>query len=178
MKKARLTMENIKTDLRIKMKHGYKWLAFTSSMFFVILVIIFVVAAFRVDVSGFLTDFIYCLVGEVVLLYVTIRQLKNLIMLHENIKKMNCIVMDKLVYAEEKDRYRRTTRDERFCLHFLQYGKYIIPKENYKWSSDFSMSDVGVYNYANNGDEFYLVLSKPNNGKILFAYNAKMFEMG
>ena len=98
-------------------------------------------------------------------------------MLHENLKKTNSIVIDKLVCAEEKDRYSRTTRDERFCLNFLQYGKYTIPKENYKWSSDFSMSDSGVYNYANNGDEFYLVLSKPSNGKILFAYNTKMFEM-
>ena len=39
------------------------------------------------------------------------------------------------------------------------------------------MSDQMAYIYSECDDEFYLVLSKPNTGKIVLAYNTKMFEL-
>ena len=61
-------------------------------------------------------------------------------------------------------------------LRFASYSKYKIPGENYSWSDLHCMNDKTVYSYAECGDEFYLVLSKPHTGKILLAYNAKMFD--
>lgn len=173
MQKEKLSIENIKTDLHFEIKKGYKELAGFSSLFLVMLGL--VLAVFKFDISDFVFHFLGLIV-EVFLSYLIIRQLKNLTMLHENVKEMNCIVMDKLINAEYKDRHSRRTIGERYCLHFSQYGKYVIPAENYKWSSAFSMSDEDVYNHANNGDEFYLVLSS-HKGKILYVYNTKIFEV-
>lgn len=87
------------------------------------------------------------------------------------------MVADKLVHIETKiRRYRRHIKTYHY-FHFSQYGIFEVPVENYKWSETFSMSSHGVYNYSKDGDEFYLVLSERNTGKILFAYNKKMFEM-
>ncbi len=66
---------------------------------------------------------------------------------------------------------------EIYHLTFSGYGEYVVPQENYSWSQNFSMTAKGVYNYSDYGDEFYLVLSKPNTGKILLVYNTKMFDL-
>ena len=48
---------------------------------------------------------------------------------------------------------------------------------NYSWSELYYMNDNLAYNNSECGDEFYLVLSKPHTGKIVLAYNTKMFEL-
>ena len=39
------------------------------------------------------------------------------------------------------------------------------------------MTAKGVHDLAFEGDEYYLVLSKPHSGKILLAYPAKYFQL-
>ncbi len=51
----------------------------------------------------------------------------------------------------------------------------MIPDNSYSWSTLFAT--LSVYESSDYSDEFYLVLSKPHTGKILYAYNKKMFEM-
>ena len=61
-----------------------------------------------------------------------------------------------------------------YCtLHFNGYGDYRVPERNYRWSKEYAMTAKGVHNLAFEGDEYYLVLSRPHNGAILLAYNAK-----
>ena len=174
MQKEKLTINNIRADLQLKMKEGYKKLALFSTLFLVMLVLI--ITTFHAITLNFIFKWFIGIVAEIILLLLIIRQIKNSTMLHGCFKTTNCIVKDRLINTEFKDKYSRKVRDERYHLEFSQYGNYVIPAENYKWSSTFSMSAEGVYNYANSGDEFYLVLSKPHTGKILFAYNTKMFE--
>ena len=62
-------------------------------------------------------------------------------------------------------------------LHFNGYGDYKVPEKNYRWSKEYAMTAKGVHNLAFEGDEYYLVLSKPHSGTVLLAYNAKLFEL-
>ena len=101
----------------------------------------------------------------------------HLVRLHRAISGNGSLVRDKLINAEEIEHYsRHRGRYSVYWLHFSGYGSYKIPAENYTWSNTYSMSAMGVYHYALSGDEFYLVLSKPHTGKILMAYNCKLFE--
>lgn len=62
-------------------------------------------------------------------------------------------------------------------LRFNGYGEYKVPDTNYPWSKEYPMTSEGVYHTSFDGDEFYLVLSKPHSGKILLAYPAKYFQL-
>ena len=65
-----------------------------------------------------------------------------------------------------------------YCtLHFNCYGDYKVPEKNYRWSKEYAMTAKGVHDLAFEGDEYYLVLSKPHSGKILLAYPAKYFQL-
>ena len=88
------------------------------------------------------------------------------------------MVRDKLINAEERVHYTRHGGQYfTYHLRFYNYGWYKIPDENYAWSIAGSMYSSGVYRDSQCGDEFYLVLSKPHNGKILMAYPCKLFEL-
>ena len=174
MQKEKLTINNIRVDLRVEIINVYKKLALFSTLFLVMLILIII--AFRANFLNFVFKWFMGIVAEIVLFFLIIREIKKLTMLHRCFKTTNCIVKDKLINSEFKGRYSRKVVDERYHLNFSQYGSYVIPTENYKWSSTFSMSDTGVYNYSQRDDEFYLVLSKPNTGKILYVYNTKIFE--
>ena len=179
MQKEILTLKNIKKDLHREIKSGYVRLTLLSAFFIFAFLILFMV--FKIDFTYVFREMLAILIGEVVIFCVIIRLIIKQVNLHLSLKSKTCIVKDKLVGLQIRERqngsYRRRIYDEDYCLVFSQYGEYIIPDENYKWSSDYSMSSRGVYNYANNGDEFYLVLSKRHTGKIMFAYNTKMFEL-
>ena len=103
-------------------------------------------------------------------------QILDIIELHKAFHNVERIVKDKIV-SKETRRYNRMRKRGYFRLRFSNYGVYMIPDESYSWSSMFRMLHKKVYESSDYGDEFYLVLSKPNNGKILFVYNTKMFEM-
>ena len=91
-------------------------------------------------------------------------------------KRPGEVVKDRLVGKEMKDYLVRYNYGKSYYLYFASYGKYKILMDSYGWSELFYLSDGAVYGYAEYGDEFYLVLSKPHTGKILLAYNAKMFD--
>ena len=175
MQKEKLTINSIKSDLRLKITDTFKKLALFSVLFLALLVLIIIV--FPSISLAFVFKWLVGIAAEIFLLISIIRYIKNLMLLHGCLKSTDCIVKDRLVNATFKDRYSRKTRDERYRLNFSQYGDYVIPAENYKWSPSLTMSDTGVYNCAKKDDEFYLVLSKPHAGKILLAYNADFFEL-
>ena len=95
-------------------------------------------------------------------------------LLRDSLKNEVCIVKDTLVKSDYISRRRGGN------IHFLifsQYGKYIVPYENYSWSSEFCTSVGGVITHAFEGTEYYLVVSKAPYQKVLYAYNTNLFEL-
>lgn len=92
--------------------------------------------------------------------------------------KKPVIVKDTLVSSEGEASHSTHTYRTYYCtLCFAHYGEYFVPEKNHRWSKLYPLSCKGEYIYAMPGDEYYLVLSKPHSGKILLAYNAKLFEL-
>lgn len=106
----------------------------------------------------------------------TIASIARIRMFRSLSKKPGSIVKDRLVGKEVKDHLVRWRHYETLHLYFSSYGEYAIPGMSYEWSDLYYMDSDTVYMHAECGDEFYLVLSKPHTGKILHAYNAKMFD--
>lgn len=175
MQKEKFTLDNIKRDLYYEIKTGYKQI-FIFSLFFAVLFLLFI-PIFKLRIFFFSVSFILAFILEIYLLYMIIKKIIYLKRLKVNLTGEYCVEKDKLVNVIIEERTARHRIINIYHLHFLHYGEYIVPDENYKWSSEFSTSDRGIYNYSNIGDEFYLVLSKPYRRKILYAYNSKMFEL-
>ena len=90
------------------------------------------------------------------------------------------IVKDKLASSEGDDSMyamHHSYRTSWCILHFNCYGDYDVPEKNYSWSKENATTAKGIYNLAFEGGEYYLVLSKPHNGKILLVYNTELFEL-
>ena len=179
MKREMLTVENIKTDLRKELKSGYSMLISTTLIFVAIVAVIIGIGTEKyIEASMVLSQVFFCLAATL-MLYVVVTQAIKVIRLHKIFYNTDYIVTDKLVGMETEEHYNRVTLgvDVIYHLHFSGYGKYTIPLENYQWSSMYSMTNKGVYSYSACEDEFYLVLSRAHTGKILMAYNTKLFEM-
>ena len=176
MQKDKLTMKDIKTDLHKELKNSYFRLVVFSLLFAAISALIYFINPVKfVDVRLFIYLLIFIALAAL-LLYLVIVQTVDIIKLNKMFRNPACIVKDKLVGMEIKEYYNRYGITTEHHLFFSGYGEYVIPPENYTWSQNFNMSDKSVYNCSTCGDEFYLVLSKPHTGKILLAYNTKMFE--
>lgn len=66
-----------------------------------------------------------------------------------------------------------------FVLYFPE-GRFVPPYKTFTWSKDFSMTNKGLFLYAEPGDEFYLLIGQSLQGKpkreILLACPAKLFR--
>lgn len=88
------------------------------------------------------------------------------------------VAKDTLISSEGDSYYATTRGSSSWCvLHFNGYGDYKVPVKNYPWSKENAMTPEGVYHTSFDGNEFYLVLSRPHNGKILLAYNTELFRL-
>ncbi len=62
-----------------------------------------------------------------------------------------------------------------YFIHFKQYGKFLLYRDNYKWSEIFKyMSDKTIYDCTSVGDTFYLAIL--GDKKIGMVYNTKLFK--
>lgn len=62
-----------------------------------------------------------------------------------------------------------------FRLQFAKHKNFYIPEGKlYRWSDKYRMEHWAVYRWAEIGDEFYLITV---NGKVLYVYNTKHFEL-
>lgn len=182
MVKEKLTIENIKSDLKHARKQNYSNLgALTILLVFTVL---FTYWFFHIIKSMDYYEFkAYALVACFVLLlflifFVILIYIRSTVKICRILKGDIRIVKGKLVGKDCKEhthRYRGVVKY--YYLYFSEYDEYIIPKENYRWSSQYSLSDAGVYYLCDSDDEFYLVLFKEHVGGILLLYNTKMFEL-
>ena len=175
MKKETLLFDHILQDIRSSRKENIKSIVFYGSLLTVLGALL--IASYSLAPVLFIYYLLCYAVALGTLVYKIVKHSCHLAALSHSARDADCLVTDKLVNAESIDRYRGNNPIGRYRLHFAQYGQYLIPRKNYVWSETFSMSDQGVYNYSIPGDEFYLILSKPHSGKILFAYNKKMFDL-
>lgn len=175
MQKEKLTLQHIQKDVNSgKKEHIIRAILFSLLLIALVFSFIF---GFRMAPADFLDELPLVLIGGGILLYRIIHHVLYITVRYRSASLPDRIVKDTLINAEYIDRYQLSLFPRRYLFHFARCGKYIVPEKNYTWSAAFSMSDEGVFNYAVNGDAFYLVLSKPHAGKILCAYNAKLFEL-
>lgn len=76
--------------------------------------------------------------------------------------------------AGTRGRCRRETI-YRYILHFESKKSFVIPKDNYLWSTETPMSDMAVFNVTHRGDTM-TVVTKKDTGEIVVAYNNNLFE--
>ena len=108
---------------------------------------------------------------------------------HKEFKKIKTVsnddfelIVDILLDVKEKDSYFDTRHsgityymNKPYCLVFSK-GEYYVPKcKNYKWSNLHCMTDEDVYNYAKEGNKYFLAVGK--NNTILSAYMVDLFEL-
>lgn len=177
MEKDILTREKIKQDYKSISRKGVLPLIL-GSISLIALLALFVYLFSRL---GRFNSFREILIIPVIILLISIL----ISIIYDTYKKYKLlqnnkfyITTDKLVACEEKQTFGGSafisSFSKPYILHFHSYGKYCIPEyKNYSSSEMFSMNDVGVFNYSNKGDTFYLVIC---NNKIVLAYNTKLFE--
>ena len=175
MLKEKLTTQNIRQDLKLELKKNYMRVV-GSSVFSLIIIGLIILAFSMANVYGGYYGLHFSAMACFVLGFDVFYVLR-IVDIQKNLDDKKHIVKDKLVNVEVYEDIRVGIHNIVYTMHFSSYGKYVIPKENYKWSENFNMNDTGVYNYSKFGDEFYLVLSKPHTGKILMVYNTKLFDM-
>lgn len=173
MEKELLTIDDIRYDLRQRMRAYYDAVK-GISVFLVICVFVFI-AVLRTDEPVLLK--VEAGILMMLLLGTLLFVISKIVKLYAPLKNGSCVVKDRLVGKYIKSDYRRYRGVyDVHCLRFFGYGEYQIPAVNYTWSELHEMQGNIVYFHADCDDEFYLVLSKPHTGKILMAYNTKMFE--
>ena len=179
MQKEILTIENIRYDLR-KQIRGNIIAAVVLAVFFLMfgrLTIAVAEDGMRWYKSFFaiLNTMLFSLLP--ILFFVgTIACIVEVCKLYAIHKKPGNIVKDRLVGKYTKEHLHRHHYYETLHLRFASYGEYPIPTVNYNWSELYAMDDSTLSMYADCDNVFYLVLSKPHTGKILLAYNTKMFD--
>ena len=176
MEKEGLTLNYIKNDLKVSLISGYKRLV--AYIFCCALSFGCVLLTFKLE-NYFIVfiNKIYWILTFAFIFALMVAEIYKIVSLHKNMSIKKHIVKDKLIGMEIKEHRRRYSYYETYHLYFSGYGEYVIPVDNYKWSKFYNMSAKGLYHYSKCGEECYLVLSKKHTGKILVAYNLKMFEL-
>lgn len=175
--KEKLTMDNIRSDLRKKLWKSWLLLAVEIILFAGLgyLTVQNPVVLITPSRRWFNLPYGLILLFDFVLVALLA---KHAWQLYTGYRKQPIVVKDTLVSSEGDSYYSSHSWRTAWCtLHFNCYGDYSVPEKNYSWSKQYAMSAQGVDNLAFEGGEYYLVLSRPHSGKILLAYNAELFEL-
>lgn len=178
--KHKLTEELIRYDLKYaRRKNGGYFLI--GSIFLLIIIILFVQLLVRKIPLVLLL--LMCFPASGLIVRYTYEWGALFFKLHHALKNDLCITTDRLMgtYVKQKatglfNNNRRTRIHTDYCLNFASYAEFRIPKKNYTSSEKLMMTDKGISNTSIEGDEFYVVLSKPHTGCVLIAYNCKLFQ--
>ena len=172
MKKEQLTEENIKSDIKYQIKCGY-----ISILICLVFFAVFMLFSRAVKSFEFEPLYNFTLIMALLMVFGAIESIIIIINRYIILRNKIIVVRDSLY-----DKWTRGHRDGRgrihFTCHFCFYrnGKYQLPKIVNIWSENYCISDERMYELSDCGDVFYLVLSRGKKGKVLFAYNGKMFD--
>lgn len=175
MHQEKLTLENIKFDIRKLMKNNYVFLI----LLLVFSIALAVVGIYLLSYTGIKKRVhgVLALLLSATLVMTAVLSVKDSIIMRKYLKTDPIIVKDKLVDTEEKSYYRRGMVYHHYYLKFLNYGDYVVGSDNYSWNVGCAMDKRGLFLSSNLGDEFYLVLNKRRRGYILEVYNCKYFKL-
>lgn len=178
MKKEQLTEENIKSDIRYQIKEIYKEI-FLCAVFCGIFFLLYLETK-KFGVFDKLT-----LIFVILFLIAIISLICEIVCRYIILNKRIILVRDSL-YDKQTSGHRGGRGGIYFTRHFHFYrnGKYQLPNAVNKyqvyyvnvWSENYCISSERLYELSDCGDIFYLVLSRGKKGKVLFAYNGKMFD--
>lgn len=179
--KHKLTEELIRYDLKYARRDsGKNFFALATCLLVVVAILVY----FLVIKLPFILALLICLPTLVIVARYTYRWGALFFKLHHALKNDLCITTDRLMgtYVKQKatglfNNNRRTRIHTDYCLNFASYAEFRIPKKNYTSSEKLMMTDKGISNTSIEGDEFYVVLSKPHTGCVLIAYNCKLFQL-
>lgn len=178
MTKETLTIGAIRRELKIENKRLCTGLWVVS----VLLLVFALLTVWMVKLSGlFIVMAFFFGAWSLLFLLLLVNLITDIVKLKNILKRRICVVKDTLIGMEEEDDIGRRYIRKIYHLHFSGYGEYITVDhlEHYAWSTVLGpMSGEGIYRTSHCGDEFYLVLSEPNTGKILGAYNTNLFDLG
>ncbi len=170
MQKEKLTVNKIKEDFKIAYKNQIKVVFYMIPELIVMVLCLWLILS-DIDIS----DIDIILVGlpiAIILWFITLRftiiwiKYKRLI-LNDEFKMMSDLLSNKrnTFTARPKQSYK---------LDFLYSGTYSIPfGKNNASSDEMATTQKGIYNYAEIGDKYYLVVC---GNDIVLAYNSKLFE--
>ena len=173
MQKETLTLENIRSDLRRRLRKSVS-ATVTSAIFFALSLWCFL--ALLDEPGPFIIKLEIAVLPITSVIY-TVRGGKSIYVAFSALNKPGKIVTDRVVGMQTKDHMSRHSFYQTYHLHFASYGEYVIPGINHRWSSLHTMAADMVYFHTECDDEFYLVLSKPHTGRILLAYDTKIFQL-
>lgn len=174
--KEKLTLKNIRSDLWKKLRKWWAFLVVFVGCFIGLCYVVVIDPAFLFRAEGRfgLPGWVYVLILYPVCIGMCACSVWRL---YGGLRLKDRIVTDRLISAESDSWVSANLYHNRdsCTLHFARFGDYDVPEKNHTWSKQYNLSCMGEYYHASEGDEYYLVLSKPHNGKILLAYNTKMF---
>lgn len=178
-RKEILTRANIRKDLKRNLRKRIGWVVALLSLWIVIVLCLVYLLSQGVWLNSI--GVIPLLVGVVLSAVAFGIALLALCRLIVGLRRDLFITTGKLVKADCEESgnngYHYTWCD----LTFSGYDKYTVRTVSgqtlHPWSELYPLSAEGEYYYAFEGDAYYLVLSKPHSGKILMAYNKKLFEL-
>ena len=169
MEKEKLTKENIHNDLRCELKNDcIGWIV--AGVLIAFLMLVFVRDFDRNNPIFAWVLFVVFLPSALFVGW--IRDGLRVLALYRTLK--NPLVIQEEGVLETK--VRRNRYGVSHYLYFERSGKFMIPLLNYTWST-YKATDRAVYESTQQDDTFYLVLSKPEKGRILLAYNKRLFQL-
>ena len=177
-RKEILTYANIRRDLRRRL-----WKSWCSLIVCLSAMVGFIWAFHQLPELLFRSSSRYHMPGWMTLLlmpFVLYVVIKEALVVSCGFRRKLCITRAKLGSSEgdSSTYYRMHGWRTYWCtLHFRRYGDYSVPEKNYQWSKINATTARGIHNMAFEGNEYYLVLSRPNSGKILLVYDTKLFQL-
>lgn len=182
MKKEILTKKTIEEELSFSSVKGIK---FYSILLLIPLALTLLLVSFGFS-AMFSTPFniikmLTAIIVIIIVLIFLIASLMKSLRVYNAVKNNSLqIITDKLANVQTKRfpnnplnwRYQRYSR----CFfRFEKTGEWLVKTKNYQWSENYSMDDISLKERSEIGDEFYVVVDA--KGKILIAYNKKLFEL-
>ena len=175
MKKETLTMEKIKSDLKLvkKMRVAEVAVYIVGSVLIGIMVLLFLFSSMADELGNIRYSFgVYFLL----LLLLLIGDCVNCLCLRAQCKRLAISGNFVIKKGALKEKTSRGCYNTTYVFRFCKFGAYEFSGSPETWENIYNGITInGLYRTSEPGDLFYLVCNK--RGKLLVPYPAKLFEL-
>ena len=180
MKKEIVTKKHIETDIQNSLQEvqritfaAYKKWTIPAVIIALALGVITIVSP-KFGMWGLLGVLVFCIVMGIAEYLLLLRKRKNISMDDYEITSEPMSHKWNEVYSKRVARRRRKSINS-FFMRFENDKIWIIPENNYEWTTEGGMSDYYIFQNSHREDTFIVVRSK-QTGEIAMAYPAAYFE--